>query len=147
MGDAERAVDDLGDVPDNVHVETWVPHDDVAARADLIVCHGGFGSTLGALAHGVPLVVLPFFSSDQWANGRAVARAGAGICLDADGETRNVLELPPASALAELPGHVEDVLAQDAYRRHAERIAESMRALPPVDRAVEVLEAVAGRPG
>lgn len=147
VGDAERAVDDLGDVPDNVHVETWVPHDDVAARADLIVCHGGFGSTLGALAHGVPLVVLPLFSSDQWANGRAVARAGAGICLDADGETRNVLELPPASALAELPGHVEDVLAQDAYRRHAERIAESMRALPPVDRAVEVLEAVAGRPG
>ena len=147
VGDAERAVDELGDVPDNVHVETWVPHDDVAERADLIVCHGGFGSTLGALAHGLPLVVLPLFSSDQWANGRAVARAGAGVCLDADGETRNVLGMPPASALAELPGHVEDVLTKDAYRRHAERIAESMRALPPVDRAVEVLEAVAGRPG
>ena len=94
----------------------------------------------------MPLVVLPLFSSDQWANGRAVERAGAGVCLDADGETRNVLGLPPASALAELPGHVQDVLAKDAYSRHAERIAESMRALPPVDRAVEVLEAVAGRP-
>jgi UDP:flavonoid glycosyltransferase YjiC (YdhE family) len=30
------------------------PHDDVASRAAVIVCHGGYGSTLGALALGAP---------------------------------------------------------------------------------------------
>ena len=80
--------------PSNVHVETWVPHDDVARRADVIVCHGGFGSTLGALAHGAPLVVLPLFSNDQWANGEAVARAGAGITVADDASERKVLDLP-----------------------------------------------------
>jgi UDP:flavonoid glycosyltransferase YjiC (YdhE family) len=143
VGDAEREVAELGELPGNVHVETWVPHDEVASRADLIVCHGGFGSTLGALAHGVPVVVLPLFSSDQWANGKAVARAGAGICLDRDGETRNVLGLPGAEAFDELAGAASDVLADATYRRHAERIAEAMRSLPPVDDSVEVLEAIA----
>ena len=94
VGDAEREIAELGEVPSNVHVETWVPHDDVARRADVIVCHGGFGSTLGALAHGTPLVVLPLFSNDQWANGEAVARAGAGITVADDASERKVLELP-----------------------------------------------------
>jgi UDP:flavonoid glycosyltransferase YjiC (YdhE family) len=49
----------------------------------VIVCRGGYGSTLGALRHGVPLVVMPLFSADQWVNAAAVARAGAGIALDA----------------------------------------------------------------
>ena len=29
VGDAERDIDELGEVPPNVHVETWVPHDDM----------------------------------------------------------------------------------------------------------------------
>ena len=33
-------------------------------------------STLGALAHGVPLVVLPLFSLDQWFNAAAVTLSG-----------------------------------------------------------------------
>jgi UDP:flavonoid glycosyltransferase YjiC (YdhE family) len=140
VGDAERELSELGELPANVHVETWVPHDEVAPRADLIICHGGFGSTLGALAHGVPLVVLPVFSSDQWANGRAVARAGAGICLDREGETRNVLGLPTADTFGELAAAAREVLADDAYRDHAQRIAAAIRSLPPVDESVATLE-------
>jgi UDP:flavonoid glycosyltransferase YjiC (YdhE family) len=143
VGDAERELEEVGEVPPNVHVETWVPHDDVARRADVIVCHGGFGSTLGALAHGTPLVVLPLFSSDQWANGEAVARAGAGILVADDRTARNVLELPAAETVAELAGAVESVIADSAYRREATRIAGSMRALPPVDESVRLLERVA----
>ena len=52
---------------------------------------------LGTLRDGVPLVVLPLFSLDQWANAAAVAAAGAGIALDAERATRNVLGLPSAS--------------------------------------------------
>ena len=143
VGDAEREISELGEVPSNVHVETWVPHDDVAPRADVIVCHGGFGTTLGALAHGTPLVVLPIFSSDQWANAAAVARTGAGIAVADERTARGALDLPPAETIAELPGAVDAVLSDPAHRREARRIGDAMRALPPVDEAVGLLEATA----
>ena len=49
----------LGAVPGNTHVEPWVAQTDVLAQAALVVCHGGSGTTFGALAAGVPLVGLP----------------------------------------------------------------------------------------
>lgn len=142
VGDADRELEEIGPVPPNVHVETWVPHDDVARRADVIVCHGGFGSTLGALAHGTPLVVLPLFSIDQWENAAAVARSGAGIVIADDRSVRNVLDLPAAEKIRELPAAVESVLGDTAYRRQADGIARAMRALPSVDESVRLLEAL-----
>ena len=147
IGDAAREIDELGDVPPNVHLETWVTHDDVARRADVIVCHGGFGSTLGSLAHGAPLVILPLFSRDQWANGEAVARAGAGMTVADDPTARNVLDLPSAETLGRLAGAVTSVLNGPSYRREAGRIAAAMRALPPVDESVHLLEEAAAQHG
>jgi UDP:flavonoid glycosyltransferase YjiC (YdhE family) len=143
VGDAARKVEQLGKVPSNVRVETWVAHDDVARRADVIVCHGGFGSTLGALAHGTPLVILPLFSSDQWANGEAVARAGAGVTIADDRSARNVLDLPGAETIRGLAGAVSSVVDDPTHRREAGRIADAMSALPPVDESVQLLEGIA----
>jgi UDP:flavonoid glycosyltransferase YjiC (YdhE family) len=145
VGDAAREIEELGGVPRNVHIETWVTHDDVARRADVIVCHGGFGSTLGSLAHGAPLVVLPLFSRDQWANGEAVVRVGAGVTVADDRTARNVLDLPGAEILGRLAGAVTSVLNDPSYRREAGRIAEAMRALPPVSESVQLLEEVAAQ--
>ena len=125
-------------------METWVPHDDVARRADVIVCHGGFGSTLGALAHGAPLVVLPLFSNDQWANGEAVARAGAGITVADDASERKVLDLPGSTTIDELAGAVTSILEDATYRREAGRVAAAMRALASVDESVRFIEEIAG---
>lgn len=135
----------LGPARPNVRVERWVDQDVVAARADAIVCHGGYGSTLGALAHGVPLVVLPLFSGDQWANAEAVARTGAGVALDADRATRRVLGLPDSATLGGLADAVRRVLNDDAYRRRARGVCTAVRALPPVEAAVDVLTAIADR--
>jgi UDP:flavonoid glycosyltransferase YjiC (YdhE family) len=143
VGDAARKIDEVGRVPGNVHLETWVTHDDVARRADVIVCHGGFGSTLGSLAHGTPLVILPLFSGDQWANGEAVVRAGAGVAVADDRSIRTVLDLPGPERLSQLAGAVTSVLNDPSYRREAGRIAEAMRVLPPVDEAVQLLEEAA----
>jgi UDP:flavonoid glycosyltransferase YjiC (YdhE family) len=145
VGEPAREIAELGEVPSNVHVETWVPHDDVARRADVIVCHGGFGSTLGALAHGTPLVVLPLFSNDQWANGEAVARAGAGITIADDASERKVLDLPGAATIGELARAVTSVLESPTYRREAVRVADAIRALPSVDESVQFIEGIAGR--
>jgi UDP:flavonoid glycosyltransferase YjiC (YdhE family) len=48
----------LGSLPDNVHVEAWVDQAGVLDEADLVVCHGGSGTTFGAMAAGVPAVVV-----------------------------------------------------------------------------------------
>ena len=141
-GDASREIEELGEVPPNVHVETWVRHDDVASEAAAIIGHGGYGTTLGALAHGLPQVVLPLFSADQWANGAAVHRAGAGLCLGGD-QKRPVLALPGADVIGELGTATTRVIEDGSYRRRAVHIAGSMRSLPPVDTAVDVLVAIA----
>ena len=111
IGD-RRDHDELGPLPPNVHVEEWVAQEAVAPHAAAIVGHGGHGTTLGALAHGVPLVVVPLFSVDQWANAAAVARTGAGVALDAEPATRRVLGLPG-------PGH--DRRARRRRRARARR--------------------------
>ena len=143
VGDGERDIAELGAVASNVHVETWVAHDDVARRADVIVCHGGFGSALGALAHAAPLVVLPLFSNDQWANGEAVARAGAGITVADDASQRKVLDLPGSTMIDQLAGAVTSILDDATYRRQAGRVAAAMRASASVDASVPFIEDIA----
>jgi UDP:flavonoid glycosyltransferase YjiC (YdhE family) len=146
-GDFSRDLAELGPVPDNVHLETWVAHDEVAPVAATIVCHGGYGSTLGALAHAVPLVVLPLFSADQWANGDAVARAGAGISLAGERGTRRVLALPSADTMDHLPGAVRQAIDDRGFAQGARRIAQAIDDLPPVQTAVETLAAIAAGEG
>jgi UDP:flavonoid glycosyltransferase YjiC (YdhE family) len=139
----ERDHAELGTLPPNVTVERWVPQGEVLPRAAAVVTHGGLGSTLGALAHGVPLVVLPLFSLDQWFNAAAVARAGAGVALDTERHTRRGVDLPDAVTLAALKPAVEHVLTDPAPRRAAQAIADEIRALPPVEASVAALEALA----
>jgi UDP:flavonoid glycosyltransferase YjiC (YdhE family) len=143
VGEA-RDLGELGAPPPNVHVERWVPQEAVAAGAAVIVCHGGYGSTLGALAHGVPLVVLPLFSADQHVNAAAVARAGAGIGVDRAGAP-GVMDLPGPETFATLRAAVSQVLGDPAFTRRAERIADAIAALPSVDAVVDDLAALAGR--
>jgi UDP:flavonoid glycosyltransferase YjiC (YdhE family) len=132
----------LGPLPPNVHVARWLPQDAVLQRAAAIVCHGGYGSVLGALAHGVPVVALPLFGDDQWRNARRVAELGAGIALDGDrGPERHMFDGPSPETCAQLGGAVEAVIADPSYRSAAGRIAGAIDALPPVDAAVDVLRA------
>jgi hypothetical protein len=144
VGDAPD-VAALGELPANVHVEPWVAQDAVARQAAAIVCHGGYGSTIGALARGVPLVVLPMFSIDQWANAGAVERCGAGVALVAERDTRRALGLPSAETIAALPHAVERVLVQREHRYRAMDVAEAIAELPPIEDAVGTLAAIAAR--
>ena len=119
----------LGAVPANVHVEAWVPQRDILPHATALVCHGGSGTVLGALGAGLPLVVVPLFA-DQPDNARSVAAARAGLALPA----------PDASALR---AAIERVLGDAELRRGAQRIADEMAALSPIESAVDRLVGMA----
>jgi UDP:flavonoid glycosyltransferase YjiC (YdhE family) len=136
---------DAGGLPANVRVERWIAQDAISPRADAIVCHGGYGTTLNALTHGRPLVVMPLFSTDQWANAAAVARAGAGVALDSERHSRRVLDLPHPDTLSKLRSALERVLGEPGFAREAERVAASIATLPPVAEAPRALEEVAER--
>ena len=69
----------LGPLPTNAYVVPWLPQARVLAHAAAMVGHGGFGTTMGALAAGVPQVVVPLFSFDQIVNGEHVEAVGAGV--------------------------------------------------------------------
>ena len=71
------ATSDLGHVPPNVQVESWVPQAEVLPYVDLVVSHGGSGTVLGAIANGLPQLMLPQ-GADQFSNAGAVTAAGAG---------------------------------------------------------------------
>jgi UDP:flavonoid glycosyltransferase YjiC (YdhE family) len=120
----------LGEVPANVHVEAWVDQAKVLEEATLVVCHGGSGTTFGALAAGVPVVVVPLFA-DQFANGATVVDAGAGLLVDRGGHG------PRHRLASNEAGHirrtVEAALDDRSYRDGARAIAAEMAAAPTAE--------------
>ena len=128
------------EVPASVHVESWVPQDDVVGAASVVVCHGGSGTTYGALAAGVPLVFLPVMA-DQLTNARLVAEAGAGVSLleEAGSALENVAALE--RAIGRLGDVVSLLLAETGHRDRARLIAGEMAAQPSLGDALGRLAA------
>ena len=125
-------LDALPDSPDNVRVERWVPQQDVLGQASAAVVHGGSGSTLGAIAAGVPLVVVPLFA-DQPQNARRVAEVGAGLAVEPNRE-----DVP--ATIEPLRDALRAVLGEPSYGEQARALADDLRAEPPVDEAVPLLQ-------
>jgi UDP:flavonoid glycosyltransferase YjiC (YdhE family) len=125
-------INTLGRVPENTHVEAWVPQADVLADATLVVAHGGSGTTFGTLAAGVPLVIVPLFA-DQLVNAARTAGAGAAVVVEPDRDAeRGMGTLGPQHA-PRLRAAIETILADRSYARAATRIADEMTALPSID--------------
>lgn len=121
----------LGDVPDGVEVEAWVPQAKLLPHVDLVVHHGGSGTTLGALAHGLPQLLLPQ-GADQFTNAEAVATAGAGVQLVSDEQT--------AEAVAT---KAKQLLIDDQVRTAARAVAVEIAAMPAPEETVAVLTEIA----
>jgi UDP:flavonoid glycosyltransferase YjiC (YdhE family) len=104
----------------------------VLGHAAAAVVHGGSGSTLGAIAAGVPLVVVPLFA-DQPQNARRVAEVGAGLAVEPARED-------PEATVAPLREALERVLAEPDFGERARALADELRGEPAVDEAVPLLE-------
>jgi UDP:flavonoid glycosyltransferase YjiC (YdhE family) len=128
----------LGRLPDNVRLQPWVDQADVLGDADLVVCHGGSGTVLGALAAGVPIVVVPVFA-DQFGNARWVAASGAADVVaaaqDEIQDPRRIIGGPDDQR--RIRAAVEQVLGDPAYRTAAGTVAAEIAGLPGVDRLIE----------
>lgn len=137
-----KAVDPavLGTIPANTHIERWVPQRDVFRHARVVVCHGGSGTTFGALAAGLPLVISPLFA-DQSANGRLVQDAGAGVVLPSRDRAAGGLGSLGSADVAALQDAIESVLVQPTYRRAARRLATEIAGTSTLDETLAHLTA------
>jgi UDP:flavonoid glycosyltransferase YjiC (YdhE family) len=71
---------DVAPLPPNVVVADHVDHASIIDAFDVVVTHGGLGTTAVALANGVPLVCAPI-DRDQPINAERVAALGAGVTV------------------------------------------------------------------
>ena len=120
-------------VPANVRVERFVPQDGVLPACAAVVTHGGSGTVLGALAAGVPMVVLPQ-GANQFDNALRCERAGVALTLQPDHAT--------AEAIAAAVGAV---LTDASYREGAHRIQVEIAQMRPVDEVAAAVEEHAAR--
>ena len=68
--------------PANAEVHAFLPHDEVMATCSAVIGHGGHSTTVRALAHDLPLVIMPIHPMlDQPMVGKAVETAGAGVSI------------------------------------------------------------------
>ncbi len=117
---------------ERVRVTRFLPHAEVVPEVDLVVTHGGMGTTQRALAAGVPVVVVPW-GRDQAETGRRAEVSGAGVML-------------PKQRLDATSLRAAVARASDR-REGARRIAEAFAAAGGATRAVTLLERVMERGG
>ncbi len=124
---------------ERTRIVRFLSHAAVIDDVDVVVTHGGMGSTQRALAAGVPVVVVPW-GRDQHESARRVEHSGAGVRL-----------APKRLTPQRLRSSVRDALGRTEA---AGRVAAGFAAAGGAPRAVEILESLvdvdpspAGEPG
>ncbi len=118
-----------------LRVERFVPQDAVLGRCAAAVIHGGTGTVFGALARGVPVVVIPL-GADHGGHARAVTDHGAGIALHRDGLRAE-----------DVTDAVQRLLDDPSYRTAAARLGRELAGLPGPELAVSALETLSATAG
>lgn len=122
---------EFGRQPAHVHIERYIPQAQVLPWCRAVVSHGGSGSVIGALAHGLPSVLIPM-GADQPHNGDRCAALGVARVLD-----------PVAATPESVREAAGAVLADPGYRLAAQRVRDEIAAMPAPEYTVGLLERLA----
>jgi UDP:flavonoid glycosyltransferase YjiC (YdhE family) len=124
---------DLGPLPERVRVERFVPQAHVLPRAAAVISHGGSGTTLGALAQGLPLLLVPQ-AADQFDNAARAEAAGAALVLRPGEVTADAVR-----------GGLRRILEEPSFRAAAGGIGDEIRAMPDAAEVASAVEEFAAR--
>lgn len=119
--------------PGNAVVLNYAAHDPIIRRAALVITHGGHGTAMRTLRHGVPMVVIPGLAGDQPYVAAAVQEFGAGLALPGDADVA-------AIRLAALT-----VLGNPSFRLEAARRAAALAGIDGAANAANEVEALLTR--
>ena len=111
-----------------------MPHEELLPTVDLVIGHGGHGTTMRALSHGVPVLVVPMSSlADHHLVADAVVAAGAGA------------QVAKAAETDELQRVIAGALADASLVDGAGRIAALLGARSAAGAAVDAMEVAPGQ--
>jgi UDP:flavonoid glycosyltransferase YjiC (YdhE family) len=116
--------------PANAHLVPFADHDLLMQRASLVIGHGGHGTTMRALRHGLPMVGIPAKGADQIPITRLIDGWGAGRALPIDADVGRIRDA------------AEEVLGDRRFRAQAERRSQAFAGLDGAALAADSIEAV-----
>jgi UDP:flavonoid glycosyltransferase YjiC (YdhE family) len=120
--------------PGNAELHRHLPHAAVMRNATLVVGHGGHATTMLALAHGLPLVIMPMSPAfDQPTIGRVVQEQGAGRMLE------------KSATASEIEHAIADLLRPGSHRDAAGRLGVMIRERNGAAAAADHLEFAAAK--
>ncbi|MFI5617963.1 macrolide family glycosyltransferase [Streptomyces sp. NPDC051567] len=123
---------ELGDIPSNVEVRSWVPQLAVLEQADAFVTHAGMGGSSEGLFTGVPMIAVPQ-AADQFMNADRLVELGVARRVDT----------AEANA-ANLRAALDELLADPEVARRSARLRAEVRAEGGTRRAADLIEVVLG---
>ena len=123
---------ELGEIPQNVEVHSWVPQLEILKQADAFVTHAGMGGSSEGLYCGLPMIAVPQ-GSDQFDNADLLVKLGVARRLDtpdatADALRTALLELTNDPAVARRSAELRaEALTQGGTPRAADLIEDLLR--------------------
>ena len=122
---------ELGEIPENISVHTFVDQIAVLDKADVFLSHCGMNSVNESLYYEVPLVMYPQ-TNEQGGVANRVTQVGAGILLE---------KTTPSS----IRNAVEKVLSDDSYRKNAAVISDGFKKCSGAKGAADKILQVCGK--
>jgi UDP:flavonoid glycosyltransferase YjiC (YdhE family) len=114
------------------HVVDYLPQSQILPNVDLVVSHGGAGTTLGALAYGLPHLVMPGPAPSQQRNAMRTEVIGLGLFVPQDAD----------------PGRVraaaQRLLSDPSYRAAGAAARSGLERMPSVEEGVRLIERLGG---
>jgi UDP:flavonoid glycosyltransferase YjiC (YdhE family) len=119
-----RDPDAFGPLPEHLRVRRFVPYDTLLPHTDVVLGHGGFSTTMAAIVHGVPVVIMPLGSDQPW-HAEHCQRLGLGEAVAFE-----------SAGPADVASAVRRVLEDPGYRDRVAAYAGELRALPTMAEVV-----------
>ncbi len=116
---------------ERVHVERWVELPALLQLCTVVVCHGGAGTVLSALAAGLPLLLTPLGAPSQLRMSAACQTRGVGRVVVWNGNNAD-----------EIGDALSEVTSSGRIAAAAMSVAGEMAAMPDPSTAAAVLDAV-----
>lgn len=122
-------VSQLGEIPSNFLVKSFLPQLEILKRADVFITHAGFNSVNEALYFGVPMLTLPQVN-DQHMVAKRIVSMQLGL-------TESIMELTPEL----LRMKTKTLLKDTIIKENCMRISQEMRESADLHQTVSKLEA------
>jgi UDP:flavonoid glycosyltransferase YjiC (YdhE family) len=119
-------------VPPNAVVLDYAAHDPIMRRAALVVTHGGHGTAMRALWHGVPMILIPGLAGDQPYVAAAIQEFGAGLALPGD------------AGVGAIRAAAQEIFGTPSFKRNARERSAALAGVDGATNAADEVEALLG---